>query len=497
MDPNLYLVRMAQVHPTFRKPELEALALMAGVEVEFVQYSEYSPYCILRLSSPTAAHTLLTRSILSKAIYHLWATAPSYPALHTLIQTQTTHLWSLYTQSTFKFTLDVFNGSHSAASQTSIINSFAYLPFHGLISMNHPEEEFVVCEELSHGNGTSGAVPQQIYFGRLIARGGRDAINTYSLKKRAYISTTSMDAELALLMANLAFAGPGKLFYDPFVGTGSLVIACAHYGACVMGSDLDGRAVRGKGGRGVGWSLGTYGLGDWWVDGFVGDVTFSPLRGVDGAGGVEIDGGGGGEVGGAWRRGGWLDGIVCDPPYGVREGLKVLGSRDGGGKEVVWIDGEMAHLKDKYIPPRRPYSFEALLSDILAFAANMLVEDGRLGMWMPTANEEEVELMVPEHEALELVSVCVQPFNKWSRRLLTYRRKREGEILRTNSQNGEGNDKTRAIPNGVHANDLNNFRKRVKVPCNEIEYFQGFKSIDKSAATTSTAEDEIENGEKT
>lgn len=41
MDPNLYLVRMAQVHPTFRKPELEALALMAGVEVEFIQYSEY------------------------------------------------------------------------------------------------------------------------------------------------------------------------------------------------------------------------------------------------------------------------------------------------------------------------------------------------------------------------------------------------------------------------------------------------------------------------
>jgi len=41
MDPNLYLVRMAQVHSSFRKPELEALALMAGVEVEFVQYSEY------------------------------------------------------------------------------------------------------------------------------------------------------------------------------------------------------------------------------------------------------------------------------------------------------------------------------------------------------------------------------------------------------------------------------------------------------------------------
>jgi len=33
-------------------------------------------------------------------------------------------------------------------------------------------------------------------------------------------------------------------------------------------------------------------------------------------------------------------------------------------------------------------------------------------MWMPTANEEEVEMVIPEHEALELVSVCIQPFNK-------------------------------------------------------------------------------------
>jgi len=247
------------------------------------------------------------------------------------------HLWPLYSSSTFKFTLDVFNGSHSAAAQTEIIDAFSYLPFRGRISMKNPQEEFVVCEEFDHGDGVSGTTPKQIYFGRLIARGGRDAMNTYSLKKRAYISTTSMDAELALLMANLALARPGKLFYDPFVGTGSLVIACAHYGASVMGSDLDGRAVRGKGGRGVGWSLGTYGLGGRWVDGFVGDVTFSPVRGADGVGGD-------GKEGGAWRRGGWLDGIVCDPPYGVREGLKVLGSRDGSGKEVVLIDGEMAHL---------------------------------------------------------------------------------------------------------------------------------------------------------
>jgi tRNA (guanine10-N2)-methyltransferase len=39
-----------------------------------------------------------------------------------------------------------------------------------------------------------------------------------------------------------------------------------------------------------------------------------------------------------------FDGIVCDPPYGVREGLKVLGSRDPTkGKEPVFRDGKAHH----------------------------------------------------------------------------------------------------------------------------------------------------------
>ncbi|MCJ1479475.1 hypothetical protein MMC13_008161 [Lambiella insularis] len=456
MDSTLYLVRLAQFHPSFRKPELEALALMAGVDVNFVDYSEYSPYCLLQVPSASAAITLLSRSILSKAIYELWASATTYPVLHQHIRSETTHLWPQHRNCTFKFILDVFNGSHSAAEQTRIIDSFNYLPFNGPITMKNPDEEFIVCEEHDHGGGISSPMPKKIYFGRLVARGGRDAVNTYSLKKRAYISTTSMDAELALLTANLTLARPGKLFYDPFVGTGSIAIACAHYGAMTMGSDIDGRAVRGKGGKGVGWSLSQYDLGERWIGGFVGDVTFSPLRAVPG----EVSGGP--TFRSASPGGGLLDGIVCDPPYGVREGLKVLGSRDGSGKEIVWIEGVMAHLQDKYIPPKRPYSFKALLSDVLEFAASMLVEDGRLGLWMPTANDEEVELEIPVHAALEVVSVCVQPFNKWSRRLLTYRRKRIEEMVHAeySIQSAKG------LLAGNRADDLNNFRKR---------YFEGFK----------------------
>lgn len=51
-----------------------------------------------------------------------------------------------------------------------------------------------------------------------------------------------------------------------------------------------------------------------------------------------------------------------------------------------------------------------MLNDILTFASQTLVTNGRLSMWMPTANDE-VELLVPMHPNLELASVSVQPFN--------------------------------------------------------------------------------------
>ena len=53
-----------------------------------------------------------------------------------------------------------------------------------------------------------------------------------------------------------------------------------------------------------------------------------------------------------------------------------------------------------------------MLNDILDFAAAHLVDEGRVSVWMPTANDEDVELEIPQHSALQLVSCCVQVFNK-------------------------------------------------------------------------------------
>ena len=75
-------------------------------------------------------------------------------------------------------------------------------------------------------------------------------------------------------------------------------------------------------------------------------------------------------------------------------------------------DADVVSRRRGYIPPKRPYGFDDMLQDVLDFAVVMLVPNGRVSMWMPTANDENAELAIPTNAGLELLSICVQKFNK-------------------------------------------------------------------------------------
>lgn len=74
-----------------------------------------------------------------------------------------------------------------------------------------------------------------------IGVGNHELIETFNVKKRPYIGTTSMDSELSLFIANQALSNPGKIILDPFVGTGSLILTCSSFGAFTFGTDIDKR----------------------------------------------------------------------------------------------------------------------------------------------------------------------------------------------------------------------------------------------------------------
>ncbi|EAW10642.1 tRNA (guanine-N2-)-methyltransferase [Aspergillus clavatus NRRL 1] len=445
-----YLIRFAQVHESFRQPEIQALAALKGIDLEILSYNEFSPYCLVKLKNEETARDLISRSILAKDIFELWGQGTNYDEVHEEVRRRTQHRWNDYKEVSFRFTIESFAGKRSNEVKRDIIQSFAYLDFQGPIRMKNPDEDFWVLEEYVSDVAVSKTAPspgsaqpvepqhpQKIYFGRWVANSSRDVVNKYDLKKRRYISTTSMDAELSLVTANMAHAAPGKLFFDPFVGTGSFCVTAAHFGALTLGSDIDGRSFRGKEmdkGKpmGVLSNFQQYGTMGKFMDVFTSDLTNTPLRSSQ-----------------------FLDGIVCDPPYGVREGLRVLGTRDGRGKEELLINGVPAHYLPGYIAPKKPYGFEAMLNDILEFASRSLVTNGRLAMWMPTSSDEEGELAIPMHPNLEVLSISVQPFNNWSRRLITYRRLPEGETSDVSLGRRKGDAE------GVYADDLNAFRRKV------------------------------------
>lgn len=79
-----------------------------------------------------------------------------------------------------------------------------------------------------------------------LADGKRGIVHDLSLKTRKFIGNTSMEATLSLLMANQALVRPGDLVFDPFVGTGSLLVAAAKFGGYVMGTDIDYLMLHGK-----------------------------------------------------------------------------------------------------------------------------------------------------------------------------------------------------------------------------------------------------------
>ncbi|KAJ2723182.1 hypothetical protein GGI07_002817 [Coemansia sp. Benny D115] len=400
-----FFVYFAHYHEDFRLAELNALATLEGVSIKYdeAQYSPESPFLMVEIGSAEQAAKLARRGILIRSIMEYWGSGSTYDEVFAEVREHSDR-WGLYKTCSFKFTVDSFGRSLSQEQKVAVINSFSFLKFEGPIRMKNPDAEFFVSEDYGESeNPFPNEQPRKIWFGRVVCRGSRDLIDRFDVKKRKYLGNTTMDAELSLVMANQALARPGTLIYDPFVGTGSFLLTCAHFGACTMGSDIDGRQIRGTAGfkrgvNGIKANLAQYQLGGRVLDTAVFDVCRNP-----------------------WRRGALFDAIVTDPPYGVRAGAKRLGRRNGTLPErsLQTVDGVANHLRTDYYPPTVPYEMSDVISDLLEFAAQKLVVGGRLVYWLPTVADEYDPKDVPMHPAFRLVANSEQPFGSWSRRLIT------------------------------------------------------------------------------
>lgn len=184
------------------------------------------------------------------------------------------------------------------------IDALEFLPFQGKVNLKKPQHVFSILEDYGLDPNSIPKDPHNIYFGRWIADGQRELIESYSVKKRHFIGNTSMDAGLSFIMTNHAKVKENDLVFDPFVGTGGLLIASAHFGAYVCGTDIDYNTVHGLGkasrknqkwrgpDENIRANLRQYGLEKFYLDVLVSDAS-KP----------------------SWRKGTYFDAIITDREF--------------------------------------------------------------------------------------------------------------------------------------------------------------------------------------
>ncbi|GAW02478.1 tRNA guanosine-2 -O-methyltransferase [Lentinula edodes] len=443
-----YLVVFAQAHQEFRVPELESVAQLYNFKISLSDEPEERdpsrPFMIIELESENHVRLLAKRCILIKSIYEFYGRGSTYEVLH-LRNRAKRHMWERYIPETsFKFIVAAYNHKIPQHRQKEVVESFAYMGFMGKIDMKTPEITLGCFEEYATRNGQTRERHEgdgdflQVYFGRLIEEGtARPLVQLFDVKKRSYFGNTSMEAEISLLMANQTLACSGKLIYDPFMGTGSMAYPVAYFGAQVMGSDIDGRQMRGKQTTpGVFRAASQYGVASRIID----ICTF--------------------------------DTHLTD---GVRAGAKRLGRKKelDADRLALYHEHRTNPRPDDspYIPPTRPYELSDLAVDLVLLARYLLKPGGRLVFFLPTVTDqyEEVDIYTMLCDGMEVIANSLQDFGSWGRRLVTIR-KVTSELYPPpdfSIRDSEAQDETQRVPAHRH------FREK---------YFQGFKKAEEVEA---------------
>ncbi|XP_054992894.1 tRNA (guanine(10)-N2)-methyltransferase homolog isoform X1 [Sorex araneus] len=481
---NRYLLLMAQEHLEFRLPEIKSLLSLFGGQFTSSQetYGK-SPFWILNIPSEDIARNVMKRTVCAKSMFELWGHGKSPEELYNSLKSYPVEKMTpfLHSDSTYKIKIHTFNKTLTQEEKIKRIDALEFLPFEGKVNLKKPQHIFSILEDYGLDPNCIPENPLNIYFGRWIADGQRELIESYSVKKRHFIGNTSMDAGLSFIMANHGKVKENDIVFDPFVGTGvcdsllallvlfpslasvpvvmtgahtcsivglsssgtliwysnlinqmdkvlfkeaqkdflfpwqlvllgGLLIASAHFGAYVYGTDIDYNTVHGLGkasrknqkwrgpDENIRANLRQYGLEKYYLDVLVSDAS-KP----------------------SWRKDTYFDAIITDPPYGIRESTR----RTGSQKEVP---KGIEKCPESHVPVSLSYHLSDMFFDLLNFAAETLVLGGRLVYWLPVYTPEYTEEMIPWHPCLKLISNCEQKLSSHtSRRLITMEKVKEFE----------------------------------------------------------------------
>lgn len=369
---------------------------------------------------------VLSRCTLIRCVMELWGTGIDFDTCSSDFKSLSENdtgkaLLSRYMKesSTWKITVHTLGSKYSREEQNAMRFKFSCVDFPGKIQMDDPTHEYIIIREIAL-NPKGGPIyprrglqkellpehdklpPLAVYYGRILG-GKRDwrekKWEKYNLKKRTYLGPTSMDSELSLVMTNLGRVQKGSICFDPFVGTGSILLTCALRGGYCVGTDIDIRVLRGRNeNENVFCNFKQYNLGRPELVRSDNAIYHRHYR----------------------TQKPMYDAIICDPPYGIRAGARKSGSKLEQPRPVL-----DEHRHD-HIAQTQVYPVSDVMADLLDVAARTLVMGGRLVYIIPSMTDFDVNNDLPQHECLELKYISYQPLQlELGRRMVTMEKVKE------------------------------------------------------------------------
>ncbi|XP_025264263.1 tRNA (guanine(10)-N2)-methyltransferase homolog isoform X1 [Camponotus floridanus] len=402
-----YLFWFAHEHVDFRLPEIQSIFDMYDINPQIITRPKEHPYWIVDLPDENIVHQIVSRAISIRFCLELWAQGKQNEDLHNSLKAYSVKN-IIGEKRSFKIAVETFCKHFSQREKVDKIESFSYLPLEGPVKLKNPDITLCYIEYYGLDPNSIPEQPYEYFFGRWIADGQRELIKKLSLKTRKFIGNTSMDPQLSLIMANQAQIRKGDLIFDPFVGTGSLLIAASQFGGYTFGTDIDFLMLHGRTrptrisqkirekDESIAANMHQYGMSSYYLDVVVADFSY-PL----------------------WRTDLRIDAIITDPPYGIREATERIGTM-----KINPVIEE--HQATSHIPSKIGYGLNQIYKDLLCFSARHLKLDGRLVCWYPLFRDQYTEEQLPAHPCLELLANSEQVLSNYtSRRLLTYKKIKE------------------------------------------------------------------------
>lgn len=338
-----------------------------SIEIDFDFFLiNQKPFMIIETSDEDTLRKVFNRIILATSLFECWISSNDLNQfineINNCLQIKNDEY---YQNCSFRIQVEAFGRKISQSQKIERIERLSGLSLKGPIRMTNPDVTFYYMEYYGLNPNIQPELPYQILFGKWIANSNRKLLSTFSLKNRKFIANTSMDATLAFLMANIARVNVDDIVYDPFVGSGSLLVSAAYYGAYVCGTDIDYPLLHGmikptrvgakkrEDDESVQGNLKQYGLESRYLNVIAGDSSLQLFRNN-----IEFDA------------------IITDPPYGIRESRERIGSKKSDPTIPI-------EYLDRHLPAKLQYKLDDIYHDLLNFSAQHLKPNGIVTFWAP------------------------------------------------------------------------------------------------------------------